>query len=117
MSAIKNLKFKMLLTFALLIFAAILYFLPISCVFLALTGIPCLGCGMTRALLAALCFDFNTAFSYHLMFWSVPLLYLCFLLDGRLFKQKWANVLFYTLIILGFILNWLYHIANFAVFC
>ncbi len=106
---IHNIPLKIAATVWILIYAVILYFSPINCIVLSLTGIPCLGCGMTRALISALKFDFAAAFSYHLMFWSVPLLYICFLLDGRLFKNKKCNLTFYLVILIGFITNWLFH--------
>ena len=40
-----------------------LYLLDIGCVFRLMTGIPCPGCGMTRAWLAALRLDFSAAFA------------------------------------------------------
>lgn len=49
-----------------------LYLLDIGCVFRLMTGIPCPGCGMTRAWLAALRLDFAAAFAYHPLFWVVP---------------------------------------------
>ncbi len=109
MLKIKNLKFKLLVSIAVLLYAAVLYILPISCPILSITGIRCFGCGMTRALLAALRFDFATAFSYHMMFWSVPFLYVCFLYDGKLFKKKTLNTLLYVIILIGFIINWITH--------
>ena len=39
------------------------YFLP--CIFKGVTGIPCPGCGMTRACLAILQGEFSTAWRYH----------------------------------------------------
>lgn len=50
-----------------------LYLLDIGCVFRLMTGIPCPGCGMTRAWLAALRLDFTAAFAYHPLFWVVPI--------------------------------------------
>lgn len=50
-----------------------LYLLDIGCVFRLMTGIPCPGCGMTRAWLAALRLDFAAAFAYHPLFWMVPI--------------------------------------------
>lgn len=44
------------------------------CVFRSVTGIPCPGCGMTRALTAAVRFDLAAAFSYHPLWWTLPLL-------------------------------------------
>ncbi len=79
----------------------------ISCPIYAATHIPCPTCGMTRAWIAALTFDFATAFSYHALFWTVPLLYVCFLYDGRLFRKAWANTLFYIVIGAAFLIRWL----------
>lgn len=50
-----------------------LYLLDIGCVFRLMTGVPCPGCGMTRAWLAALRLDFAAAFAYHPLFWAVPI--------------------------------------------
>lgn len=59
-----------------------LYLLDIGCVFRLLTGIPCPGCGMTRAWLAALRLDFAAAFAYHPLFWAVPIAFvLAFVCD------------------------------------
>lgn len=107
---IKRLKEKLLITTAVLLYAVILYISPISCIFNEIFGIPCPGCGMTRAWLSVLRLDFYKAFSYHLMFWVLPVLYLCFLKDGKLFKSRHLNTCFYILIIIGFTINWIYRI-------
>lgn len=107
MRGVKNLPYKLLITGIILLVVALMRYFDISCFILELTGIPCPGCGMTRALLAALKFRFDEAFVLHPMFWSVPLLYLCFLFDGRLFRKTWLNGLFYVLMLAGFLLNWL----------
>lgn len=109
MSRIQNLKNKLWITGIVFVSAVILYASPISCVFLELTGIKCPGCGMTRALLAALSLDFKTAFLHHAMFWSVPLLYAGFLFDGRLFRKKWMNMPFYIVMLIGFLANWIWN--------
>ena len=49
-----------------------LYLTDIGCVFRTVTGIPCPGCGMTRAWLAVLRLDFAAALAYHPLFWIVP---------------------------------------------
>lgn len=106
---VKNLKLKLVITLTIFIYAVVLYLIPgISCPILSLTGIRCPGCGMTRALLSAIHFDFKQAFSYHAMFWAVPVLYISFLFDGRLFKNKYLNILFHLLIGAGFVFNWLF---------
>ena len=104
---IKNLKTKIVVTLVVLAFTLVTYFTSMPCIILDLTGKECLGCGMTRALISALQFKFAQAFTYHLMFWSVPILYLCFLLDGKLFKSKILNICFYVIIAIGFLINWL----------
>ena len=42
-----------------------------KCPFYLFFNIPCLGCGITRAYLAALHFDFKVAFEYHPLFFIV----------------------------------------------
>ncbi|MBR5451668.1 MAG: DUF2752 domain-containing protein [Clostridia bacterium] len=106
---IKNLRLKLIVTAALLLYAAALYLLKIPCPIYAISGVKCLGCGMTRALVAAVKLDFSAAFQYHAMFWSVPLLYVCFMLDGKPFRHKFLNVLIYIAVIIGFITNWMLH--------
>lgn len=83
-----------------------LFFRP-QCPILSLTGIPCPGCGMTRACFAVLRGDLITAFACHGMVWSLPLLLLLFLFDGRLFSRRRANVLIFSLLGLGFLINWI----------
>lgn len=51
---------------------AALYLTDIGCVFRTVTGVPCPGCGMTRAWLAALRLDLPAALAYHPLFWTVP---------------------------------------------
>ena len=65
--------------------------LKLPCAFRLLTGVICPGCGMTRAWQAALRLDLKTAFAAHPMFWSVPVLALFALWDGRLFKNRPVN--------------------------
>ena len=46
----------------------------IGCPFRWATGVPCPGCGMTRAYLALARLDFRAAAAYHPLFWAVPAL-------------------------------------------
>jgi hypothetical protein len=100
-------KTKLAVTAAYLGIVALFYFGGLSCIFQQFFGIICPGCGMTRALLAALRLDFGTAFSYHPMFWSLPILYLYFLSDKGLFPGKLWDRLLLTGIFGGFLVNWL----------
>ena len=102
----KNIKYKLIISGIVLLYAGVLYFSPVSCFFLELTGMKCPGCGMSRALIAAAKLRFAEAWGYHKMFWSVPLLYIAFLKDGKLFGLRILNVLFYAVILLGFFVNW-----------
>ena len=61
---------KRVLLGALLLVAAVLI-MDVGCVFRKTTGVPCPGCGMTRAHLAALRLDFKDAFFYHPL-WFLP---------------------------------------------
>lgn len=68
-----------------------LVFLP-GCPWRNLTGIPCPGCGMSRAWMAAFRMDFGAAFAYHPMFWCVPVFGWLFWRDFRPFQRRWLNI-------------------------
>lgn len=51
----------------------LLFALGITCPIKFLTGISCPGCGMSRAWFHAITLDFAGAFSYHPLFWLVPI--------------------------------------------
>ena len=112
MRKIKEFKNKMLFTaiyvVSLLLFASS----GIGCVFRKFLHFPCPGCGMTRAWLSFLQLDFASAFSYHPMFWSLPLLYLYLLYDGSLFQKKWLDRGILILIAIGFLLFWLFSLLK-----
>lgn len=110
MRKIKDFRSKFIITVLVLVFATLMYIFKIPCIILSVTGVSCLGCGMTRALLSALRLDFVSAFSYHAMFWSLPILYLMFLFDGKIFNNKFLNAFVMFIMVIGFILNWLFRI-------
>ena len=82
----------------------------IYCLFKKLLGIPCPGCGMTRAYLALLRLDIRGAFEMHPMFWSVPILLVFYLFDGKVFRKEWINVAILVLIFAGFLVNWIFNL-------
>ena len=112
MKRIKDIKAKILLTLGYLLCIGVLYLFRVNCFFDTIFNIPCIGCGMTRALTAALKFDFAAAFGYHKMFWSLPLLYLYFLFDGKLLKNKILNKALFIFIAAGFIVSWIIKLIN-----
>ena len=56
------------------IFAILLYFFDVKCLFRYFFGISCPGCGMTRAYRSLLHLDIISAFNYHPLFWTVPII-------------------------------------------
>lgn len=76
------------------------------CPFHSLLGIPCPGCGMTRAFLALLRGDVRKAFYWHPLFPLVILIFLVFLLKRKykVIENIWQNKLILKSVILLFIL-------------
>lgn len=103
---IKNHKFGISLLAALGVGVVIIHFLG-GCPIYRIFRVECLSCGMTHALLSALKLDFRKAFLYHPMFWSVPIIALFILFEGKLFKKKASNILFLVLILAGFIVQYI----------
>lgn len=112
MRKISYAKEKILLTLGYCGVVVIFYYFRIPCLWQKLLKFPCPGCGMTRALLAALRLDLRAAFSYHPMFWSLPILYLYFLLDRGLFSNKYINKIVLYLIGVGFVVQWIAKIVK-----
>lgn len=66
---------NMLSAAAAVIFVYVLFsILGIGCPIKFITGISCIGCGMTRAWLRVLHLDLKGAFYYHPAFWLPPLI-------------------------------------------
>lgn len=84
-------------------FAAVLFFFY-RCPMEYFLGIPCPGCGMSRALLALVRFDFAQAFYYHPLIWLVLVVAVCWILErlhittfSEKFRQRallWIGILF-----------------------
>ncbi len=84
-----------------------------ECIFLKYFNIICPGCGMTRAVRALFELDFKSAFEYHPMVFSMPLVFLYILKNGRIIKNKLINNTILILICLGFILNYIIKLIQF----
>ena len=102
---------KLLPAVFLALFLLLFYFADVGCVWQRLFQLPCPGCGMTRAWLSALRGEFRKAFYYNAMFWSVPLLVLFILKNGRLFLKKWVNIAVLSAIAAGFLANYIWHLS------
>lgn len=90
--------------FVFLFSVAVVYFTGINCIFKKLFGITCPGCGMTRAYLSLFKGDIKSAFEFNPMFWSVPILFLAILRNGKITGRKIADAVIYSLICLGIII-------------
>lgn len=85
-----------------------MYIFKIPCPIKWAFGIECPGCGITRAYISLLQWDLKQAFMHNHVFWVVPICGLFYLFDGKLFKNKWVNILLeggaYALLVL----NWIF---------
>ena len=97
---------KMLILLLIPAYAAVMYLLGLKCPVKTAFGYECPGCGMTRAVIYALQLDFRGAFEHHSMFWSVPLLFILIIRDGKVAGNRGINRLLSLLIVTGFLLNW-----------
>ncbi len=104
---IKEPKNKLIFTAVYIGFLIIFWAFKLPCIYDYFFGIPCPGCGMSHAYFSLLKLDFAAAFSYHPMFWSVPILYLYLWFDGRLIGKKRLDYSVLILIAIGFIANWI----------
>ncbi|MBR6903065.1 MAG: DUF2752 domain-containing protein [Clostridia bacterium] len=78
-----------------------------GCLVYRVFHIECLSCGMFHACLAALRLDFNRAFYLHPMFWSMPIIALYIVFEGKLFKKKAANIAIILIIAIGFVVQYI----------
>ncbi len=78
-----------------------------TCPIRYLFGIPCPGCGMTRAYLSLLKLDFAKAFEYQSLF-PIPILAVIYFLFRKklAFSKTTENILLYTVIGV-FLLRWI----------
>lgn len=72
----------------------VLFCLGITCPIKFFTGVSCAGCGMTRAWLSLLRLDVKRAFTYHPLFWTLPLVALILLFRNKIPKKVFKVLLF-----------------------
>lgn len=84
---------------AIIIVYGIFAILGIGCPIKFVTGISCMGCGMTRAWLSVLHLDFKSAFYYHPAFWLPPLVLLFWHLKNKKTINNYKFFMFTSIII------------------
>ena len=85
-----------------------MYLLDIKCIFKEFLKIPCPSCGITRAFICVLNFNFKKAFEFNAMFCMTPIIFILILFEGTPIIKKWINVILYLCVIIGFLGNWVY---------
>lgn len=81
----------------------------ISCVFLEIFGLPCPGCGMTRALFSLCRLDFYSAFRYNPVIFFMPYVFAYVIFD---FKHRLHNVALSAVAVVALV-NWFIKLSTF----
>lgn len=89
------------------------YFVGVECVYLKYFHIICPGCGMTRAVRELMHLNLSGAFTYHPMVFSLPVILLYILADGKLFNRKFIDNTILIMIGVGFVINYVIKLMNF----
>lgn len=87
---------------------AVFHFLGIGCPIKFVTGISCLGCGMTRAWLSVLRLDLAAAFHYHPLFILPPVAAIVYFTKSKI-NLKIYKIIMLTIVI-AFITIYLYRL-------
>lgn len=104
---------KIIIILSYAIFYLVSYLSGVECIWKWIFGVPCPGCGFTHAVIFALKLDFTTAFSYHPMFWSFPIIIYWFVFSDEL-KNKWNDYMMIG-VLFGFLICWVYRLTNCAI--
>lgn len=84
----------------------------IGCVFRYFLGVPCPGCGMSRAWISLFSGDIPSAFRYHFMFFTAPLALLLIPYDWKPFRSDAGNTALYLLLGAGFLVRWILNLTG-----
>ena len=103
---ITNIKTKLVVTLGFVLVVMLLYYFDIGCMVRRIIGVPCMGCGLTRAWLAAFRLDFAAAFGYHHLFFLIPYIYLWLIFDFQLLPWKKLDYTVIGLILAAFVVRW-----------
>ena len=88
---------------------AIMTHFGISCVFIELFGLPCPGCGMTRALFSLLRLDFYSAFRYNPVIFFMPYVFAYVIFDFRHRIHKFLL----SAVAAAALVNWIINLSTF----
>lgn len=92
---------KLLILLLIAVLGLVFLVLEPGCPVRRLTGVPCPGCGMSRAWLAVLRLDLTGAVSYHPMFWALPMAAWLGWTEFRPFRKPWKNIAVTAAMVLG----------------
>jgi hypothetical protein len=100
-------KFYVVPLFVIILFYVFLKFIGINttCYFKSITGIPCPGCGLTRAYLSLMHENIKKAFFYHPLF-ILPILIFIYISLCKFKKVKYSNKLL-GIVLVAFIGLWI----------
>lgn len=87
-----------------------MFLLDIPCPIKWFTGVSCPGCGMTRAWLRVLHFDFHGAWGFHPLFWIVPVAAAAALFLRKRFPAAWKG--FVSVVVALFIVVYLFRMFD-----
>ncbi len=95
-------------------FVLLRYVLYSTCPVTLITGFPCPGCGMTRALFRLLRLDFVGAFEIHPFIYPVVVLVFLFLLNRYVLKIDLSGFLYWAMIVtaIGMIVFYLWRMMT-----
>ena len=100
MKKIRKVLPRLLFVFLLGSMLLVCVYFRVPCLFRRVTGVICPGCGLSRAWLCAFRLNFVDAFHFHPLFWSVPILVLCVIFDGKLFHGiRWNHGILVVMLI------------------
>lgn len=99
----KRLGIFLLITLYFAVAYALFGYYGITCVFREFLGVPCPGCGMTRALIALVNMDIAKALRYNCVIFFMPYIFIYIFFD---LKSRVHNVLLMVIAIIA-IVNWL----------
>lgn len=99
---------KIAIVAAVAVVVALMYAFDIPCIFLSIFDVPCFTCGMTRACLSLFRLDFATAWNYHPLFWTLPIILVWFWMDGKVFGRKWLDALVMGFVAALFLIRWIF---------